>query len=145
MNEVAYRFEDRILIVEYPDSYTVQNMRQVFATAFSHPDFVPGVKVLIDASQAEVFPSADEMMERVRLLISLRYEVGQECAVVVNNPNHYRIVQTISSQISKQGFYLRGFYDFNEAMNWLKSLSLSEPGMPCSPQLHSLNQANQIC
>lgn len=128
MNEVTYKFEDHILIVEYPPAGTVHNIRQALATAFSNPAFVQGMKVLIDDRHSSEFPNAEEMVKRVGQLINLRYEIGQECAVVVSKAEKYNIVQTISCSVSKHGFYLRAFYDFREARDWLRSLVLYEQG-----------------
>ena len=120
---ITHRFDNNMLLLEFPSLYTTEEMRTAVSAAIADPTFAEGMNMLVDARASQVFPSLQEMSARMSLLISLSRYIGKNCAIVVSNQKHYHNSLILSDGIRKEGLYLRVFDDFDVAKTWLISLA----------------------
>ncbi|HYE73875.1 MAG TPA: hypothetical protein VEF04_11105, partial [Blastocatellia bacterium] len=68
---ITHRFDNNMLLLEFPSLYTTEEMRTAVSAAIADPTFAEGMNMLVDARASQVFPSLQEMSARMSLLISL--------------------------------------------------------------------------
>jgi hypothetical protein len=111
----------RIFRVEFIGSYTPEDVKDAFATAFADPDLSEDALFLMDLRYSD--STGGRSVEHVRQLAdwlgSRAAERGKRFAVVVGEPVQYGVIRMASVFAESHGIEVQLFEEILEALAWL--------------------------
>jgi hypothetical protein len=92
-----------------------------FERMLNHPDFHPGMKILVDMVNYVHQATSDDMRRIARVFVQNTSAVsGMEVAIVVSQPVSYGMIRMLQAFIEGSPFRLHVFYDVEEAKRQLR-------------------------
>lgn len=123
---VTYSIEDKILIITTAGHYDITDIARTFDAALTHPQFEPGLRLLLDWRQALALPRVTELPSRWANLTSVKSLFSSQVAFVATRPGDLERAKLFAIYVRPQGFAVEIFTDPDEARGWLLSDKAAE-------------------
>ena len=123
---VSYSIEDHILIITAVGHYDITDLVRTFDAALTHPQFEPGLQLLLDWRQAVALPRVAELPSRWANLASVKSLFSSQVAFVASQPADLERARLFAIYVRPQGFIVEIFTDQDAARRWLLSNQTAE-------------------
>lgn len=117
---LSFDFEGCILCVTIDGGFSFEEAEQMRVDVLSDPNFVKGMRLLIDARKARGNPSSNKTRERAAYLASVSENISPGIALVVSKPLYYGLGRMFQIFASLYKVKIEIFMDIHEARQYLE-------------------------
>lgn len=118
---IRYAIQDQTLVISAAGHYDITDIAKAVDAAITHPQFKPGIRLLLDWRASLEAPRTSELPARWASLDSVKSLFAPQVAFVASDPADLERGRMFANFVRPHGFVVEVFTDMNDAQGWLDS------------------------